>query len=339
MMSPRNLRFFLYWLPFWYCQVPHLAESYSVPKTEWDQPDLQGVWNFSSNVPMQRPSDFGQRQFLTQDEAKNALLRPELGAGAGIVPPNQFGIESYYSDIRVDNSELDGRVRTSHIIYPQNGRIPPRVSNLKRRPGGVNPLSGNRPVRFVVGGIGRDGPEDRGLSERCIVGFNQGPPFTPSLYNNHVQIIQNKDHVVVMTEMIHDARIVKFEKNSSLDDAVRFWSGDSHGKWDGDTLVVTTGNFNGLTQSFDGFGSSENRLLIERFTRIGPRTINYEFTIDDPMTFSDHITAVVPMSKVDAQLYEYACHEGNYGMGNMLRAARRRDLGNVSDTVAEMNRR
>ena len=338
-MGPRNLRFFLYWLPFWYCQVPHLAESYSVPKTEWDQPDLQGVWNFSSNVPMQRPSDFGQRQFLTQDEAKNALLRPELGAGAGIVPPNQFGIESYYSDIRVDNSELDGRVRTSHIIYPQNGRIPPRVSNLKRRPGGVNPLSGNRPVRFVVGGIGRDGPEDRGLSERCIVGFNQGPPFTPSLYNNHVQIIQNKDHVVVMTEMIHDARIVKFGKNSSLDNAVRFWSGDSRGKWDGDTLVVTTGNFNGLTQSFDGFGSSENRLLIERFTRIGPRTINYEFTIDDPMTFSDHITAVVPMSKVNAQLYEYACHEGNYGMGNMLRAARRRDLGNVSDTVAEINRR
>ena len=339
MMCPRDLRFFLYWLPFWYCQVPHLAESYSVPKTEWDQPDLQGVWNFSSNVPMQRPSDFGQRQFLTQDEAKNALLRPELGAGAGIVPPNQFGIESYYSDIRVDNSELDGRVRTSHIIYPQDGRIPPRVSNLKKRPGGVNPLSGNRPVRFVVGGIGRDGPEDRGLSERCIVGFNQGPPFTPSLYNNHVQIIQNKDHVVVMTEMIHDARIVKFGKNSSLDDAVRFWSGDSRGKWEGDTLVVTTGNFNGLTQSFDGFGSSENRLLTERFTRIGPRTINYEFTIDDPMTFSDHITAVVPMSKVDAQLYEYACHEGNYGMGNMLRAARRRDLDNVSDRVAEINRR
>ena len=103
--------------------------------------------------------------------------------------------------------------------------------------------------------------------------------------------------------------------------------------------MVTTRNFNGLTQSFDGFGSSENRILIERFTRIGPRTINYEFTINDPMTFSDQITAVVPMSKIDAQLYEYACHEGNYGMGNMLRAARRKDRSNVSDTLAEIYRR
>ena len=333
------LRFFLYCLPLGYCQVPHLAESYSVPKTEWDQPDLEGVWNFSSNVPMERPSEFGQRQFLTQEEAENSLVQPELGAGAEIVPPNQFGIESYYSDIRVDNSELDGRVRTSHIIYPLDGRIPLRVGNLNRSPVGLNFLNGERPVRFVVGGIGRDGPEDRGLSERCIVGFNQGPPFTPSLYNNHVQIIQNKDHVVVMTEMIHDARIVKFGKTPFLNGSVRSWSGDSRGEWEGNTLVVTTRNFNGLTQSFDGFGSSENRILIERFTRIGPRTINYEFTINDPMTFSDQITAVVPMSKIDAQLYEYACHEGNYGMGNMLRAARRKDRSNVSDTLAEIYRR
>ena len=338
-MSLHYLKIVLCWLPICVSQTSYLAESYTVPKTEWGQPDLQGVWNFSSNVPMQRPNEFGERQFLTQEEAESGFLHFELGAGAGIVPPNHTGIESYYHDIRVDNSGLDGRVRTSHIIYPLNGRIPPRVNGVERHPGGVVPATGKRPVRFVVGGIGRDGPEDRGLSERCIVGFNQGPPFTPSLYNNHVQIVQNKDHVVIMTEMIHDARIVKLDDVSSLDDSLVFWSGDSVGKWEEDTLVVTTRNFNGLTQSFDGFGSSRNRLLIERFTRVGPRTVNYEFTIDDPLTFTDKLIAVVPMSKVTAQVYEYACHEGNYGMGNMLRAARRRGTNSVSDTVAEIFRR
>ena len=191
-------------------------------------------------------------------------------------------------------------------------------------------------MRFVVGGIGRDGPEDRGLSERCIVGFNQGPPFTPSLYNNHIQIIQNKDYVVIMTEMIHDARIVKLGSPEPLNDSIGLWSGDSIGSWEGETLVVETRNFNGRTQSFDGFGSSENKLLIERFSRIGPEVVNYEFTLEDPTTFVDKLTAIIPMSKVSAQLYEYACHEGNYGMANMLRAARRSDSRTYSDTVADL---
>ncbi len=312
---------------------------YSAPRTEWGQPDLQGVWNFSSSVPMQRPVEFGVRQFLTQEEVSKGVRHFELGAGVGVIPPNRFGIEAYYNDIRVDNSGVDGRVRTSHIIYPPDGQIPPRVKGVERIPGGVVPVSGERPVRFVVGGVGRNGPEDRGLSERCIMGFNQGPPFTPSLYNNHVQIIQNKDHVVIMTEMIHDARIVKLSSNQALTDSLRFWSGDSIGFWEGETLVVKTKNFNGLTQSFDGFGSSKDKLLTERFTRIAPKMINYEFTIEDPSTFTDQLTAVITMSKVSAQLYEYACHEGNYGMANMLRSARRRDAKAYSDTVADIFRR
>jgi len=199
--------------------------------------------------------------------------------------------------------------------------------------------AGQRPVRFVVGGISRDGPEDRGLSERCIVGFNAGPPFTPSLYNNNVQIIQNKDHMVILTEMIHDARIVKLDGQPALDESLRLWSGDSRGHWDNDTLVVVTQNFNGLTQSFDGFGTSKDKVLTERFNRVGPRTLNYEFTIDDPSTFADKLTAIVPMSKVAGQLYEYACHEGNYGMANMLRAARRKEASEVSDRFADIFRR
>jgi hypothetical protein len=314
------------------------AEGYVSPQTQWGQPDLQGVWNFSSQIPMQRPEEYGNRLFLTEDEAATRFRHFELGAGAGIVPPGT-GIESYYNDIRVDNSAEDGRIRTSHIVYPLNGQLPPRLAGIENQPGGIIQTTGQRPVRFVVGGIGREGPEDRGLSERCIVGFNQGPPFTPSLYNNHVQIIQNKDHVAIMTEMIHDARIVKLKALPPLDSSLGFWSGDSRGHWEGDTLVVTTKNFNGLTQSFDGYGSSTSKILTERFTRIGPQALNYEFTIEDPATFEDRFTAVVPMSSVPAQLYEYACHEGNYGMINMLRAARRTEANSVSDNVADLFRR
>ncbi|MDP6537448.1 MAG: hypothetical protein QGG02_14170 [Gammaproteobacteria bacterium] len=315
------------------------AEDYTVPRTEWGQADLQGVWNFTSNVPMQRPEHFGQRQFLTDDEITAIRIqRLELGAGAGVAPPAS-GIESYSRNIWVENSRFDGDVRTSHIVYPSYGRLPPPVEGIENQPGGVVEVAGQRPVRFVVGGISRDGPEDRGLSERCIVGFNAGPPFTPSLYNNNVQIIQNRDHVAILTEMIHDARIIKFDARPALDENLGLWSGDSRGHWEDDTLVVVTQNFNGMTQSFDGFGTSENKVLTERFTRIDSRTLNYEFTIDDPSTFTDKLTAIVPMTKVAGQLYEYACHEGNYGMANMLRAARRREVNEVSDRVADLFRR
>ncbi|MBQ13845.1 MAG: hypothetical protein CMQ17_05530, partial [Gammaproteobacteria bacterium] len=155
---------------------------------------------------------------------------------------------------------------------------------------------------------------------------------------NNVQIIQGKEHVVVLTEMVHDARIVKLDGRPALDESLLLWSGDSRGHWDGDTLVVVTQNFNGLTQSFDGFGTSKNKVLTERFTRVGPQTLNYEFTIDDPSTFTDKLTAIVSMTKVAAQLYEYACHEGNYGMANMLRGARRREANEVSDRVADLFR-
>lgn len=314
------------------------AEGYVVPQTQWGQPDLQGVWNFSSQIPMERPEQYGNRLFLSETEVATRFRHFELGSGAGIVPPGT-GIEAYYNDIRVDNSGVDGRIRTSHIIHPANGQIPPRLEGIEKQPGGIIQSSGQRPVRFVVGGIGREGPEDRGLSERCIVGFNQGPPFTPSLYNNHVQIIQNRDHVVIMTEMIHDARIVKLDGRPTLDSRLRFWSGDSRGHWEGDSLVVRTQNFNGMTQSFDGFGSSENKILTEKFTRVGPQTLDYEFTIEDPSTFTDKLTAIITMSNVPAQLYEYACHEGNYGMVNMLRSARRRESNSVSDNVADLFRR
>lgn len=316
-----------------------LAADYEVPRTEWGLPDLQGVWNFSSNVPMQRPEEFGDRQFLTSEEIAAARGR-RFRLGAADEPVRSAsGVEAFYNDtIWMENVRGEGNVRTSLIVSPPNGRLPELAEGIQNIPGGEIEAAGQRPVRFVIGGIGRDGPEDRGLSERCLVGFNAGPPLAPSVYNNNLQIIQNKDHVVIMTEMIHDARVVRLADSSPLDEDIGLWSGDSRGHWDGDTLVVVTRNFNGLTQSFDGYGSSENKVLTERFRRVAEQTIDYEFTIDDPTTFTEKLTAIVRLNKVDAQLYEYACHEGNYGMANMLRGARRKDANAVSDRVADLFR-
>ncbi|MEX2130906.1 MAG: hypothetical protein WD772_05420, partial [Pseudohongiellaceae bacterium] len=150
------------------------------------------------------------------------------------------------------------------------------------------------------------------------------PPFTPSLYNNNVQIIQGRDSAVIFTEMIHDARIVTMGEKPPLHDNIRLWSGDSRGWYEDDTLVVETRNFNGLKQTlnYSGGGNNFAAVLTERFTRVGYDTVEYQFTIDDPATFTDRLIVIVPMTKVAGQLYEYACHEGNYGMQNLLRGAR-----------------
>jgi hypothetical protein len=291
--------------------------NYSAPRTEWDKPDLRGVWNFSSVIPLQRPAFFGDKKHLTEEEITALANRTE----AGFEAINNIGVGGY-DTFWLEMGE-NGDNRTSLITYPENGRFPETQEGVPVQVGGLGPDEpGVRPVRMVVGGIAKDGPEDRGLSERCIIGFNSGPPFTPNLYNNNVQIFQNKNNAVVMTEMIHDARIVPIESKKSLDDDIRLWTGDSRGYWDGDTLVVETRNFNRFTQSFSVFGSAEDKLLTERFTRVGPYTVEYEFTVEDPSTFKDKIVAMVPMSKVDGQLYEYACHEGNYGMVNILRGER-----------------
>jgi hypothetical protein len=339
LMKRQGSLILLLWFSLQASQSGLAAEDYDVPLTQWGLPDLQGVWNFSSNVPMQRPEEFGEQQFLTDDEI-SAAQGQRFSLGAADAPiRSASGVEAFYNDtIWMEKIRGEGNVRTSLIIFPLNGRIPELAQGIENRPGGEIEAVGERPVRFVIGGIGRDGPEDRGLSERCLVGFNAGPPLSPSVYNNNLQIVQNRDHVVILTEMVHDARIVGLEKGPALDESLGLWSGDSRGHWDRDTLVVVTRNFNGLTQSFDGFGTSKNKILTERFTRVGPRTINYEFTIDDPSTFTDKLSAIVPLTKVESQLYEYACHEGNYGMANMLRGARRRDANEVSDRVADLFR-
>ena len=301
--------------------------DYQVPRTEYDQPNLQGVWNFASHTPVQRNESLGDREYFTteENEENRELSVSTFEARA----ESHFDGVGGYNSFWYERAAIGYDLRTSLITYPENGRIPPAVEGAFMQRGGVSEdFPSERPVRFVVGGIAKDGPEDRGLSERCIVGFNSGPPFMPSSYNNNVQLIQHQNHVVILTEMIHDARVVPLARNHNLTDDNRLWSGDSRGYWDGDTLVVETKNFNGLTQSFfsSPYGDSYNKSLVDRFTRVSADTVEYEFTIDDPSTFSDKITAMVPMTRVDGLLYEYSCHEGNYGMANMIRGERRQEL-------------
>ena len=330
-----KIRVLISFAAFLFAGTTALAQDgdYQVPRTEWGQPDLQGVWNFSSDIPMQRPQQYGTQQFLTAEQieerrAQIAANRAAADAAAAQLvldpeAPEATSNPGGYNDFWIETAGLGDVVRTSHIVHPENGRIPPAVEGAPRQFGGLGPdIPGERPVRYVVGGISKDGPEDRGLSERCIVGFNSGPPFVPSLYNNNMQIFQNQDTAVILTEMIHDARIVPLVEKPALHDDIRLWSGDSRGWWDGDTLVVETKNFTGYRQTFASTGTDYDMVLTERFTRTAYDTVEYEFTIDDPSTFTDRITAVVPMIKVAGQIYEYACHEGNYGMMNTLRGAR-----------------
>jgi len=319
---------------FFKIAVAQTADDYVAPRTEWGQPDLQGVWSFATTTPLERPQRFGTREFLTPEEVEadfNSQTRRLKAANAReaelVVNPSapEPGSVGGYNGFWFEGAGVEKNVRTSQIVYPPNGRLPARVEGAATHlPNLGDDVPGERPVLAMFGGISKDGPEDRGLSERCLVGFNAGPPFSADrfTYNANVQIFQSKDHAVIMTEMVHDARIVPLDGRNHLDEDLEFWSGDSRGYWEDDTLVVTTKNLSGLTASFSRYGTAKDKTLTERFTRIDAYTIDYEWTLDDPSTFTDKITAIVPMAKVDGQLYEYACHEGNHAMAFLLRGER-----------------
>lgn len=296
--------------------------SYTAPRNEWGQPDLRGVWNFSSNTPLERPAKYAEQEYLTDDDV--VRIREEALADIASSDGNssQGGVGGY-NQFWIEGLPIEENRRTSLIIDPPNGRMPARVPGAPVAFGGLGPdIEGEHPVRFAVGGIGKDGPEDRGLSERCLLGFNSVPPFMPSMYNNNVQLFQNKDHFVIFNEMIHESRIVPIDGRPHLPEDVEQWTGSSRGYWDGDTLVVETTNFTDKTQSFRGTGIARNMHLIERFTRVSDDKVEYEFTVNDPQAFVAPVTVLVPMLKMEEEVYEYACHEGNYGMVNILRGQR-----------------
>ena len=314
------------------------AQEFNPQLTEYGHPDFRGVWNFSNKTPLERPERFGDQEFLTDEELENILQsRVErvaaTAAREAATSERILNTENARSVEAVNNFWFEGDAlgengRTSLVIYPSNGRFPDVVPGTRIQrsdANGVTVIPGDRPVRYTHGGISSDGPEDRGLSERCIV-FNSGPPMLSGPYNNNLQIFQNHDHVVILTEMGFDARIVPLEKAEHVDSAITLWSGDSRGYFEGNSLVVESRNFTDAIASIGmrqvAYGSAKNRLLIERFTPTAEGSLDYEVTIDDPDTFQDRIVILMPMTRVDELLFEYACHAGNYALRNILRGAR-----------------
>ena len=299
--------------------------TYTVPRTENGHPDLQGVWNFSSDVPLERPASAGDRKFFTHEEfeARKAAKAKAFAMISTLVP-----IEA----VSIDWLEFSGRVedlRTSFITYPENGKLPKLVDGVRRLPGVDEVLSALAEAKGAIppslasflADTPKNGPEDFGPAERCL--FGGGPPYTPDVDNIYVQIIQAKDHVVLMTE--RRTRIVPIDGRPHVTGKLRSWAGDSRGHWEGETLVVETRNFNSRTNSFVGAGTSLDKMVTERFTRTSKDALEYEATVVDPKTFEDKVVFSLPVPRVDARIYESACHEGNYSLAHTLSAARKDD--------------
>lgn len=297
------------------------TKAYTPPRTADGHPDLQGVWDFRNVIPLERPSQYAGKEFLTDQEVaefeKDAAERldmdrrdddpartPAVVNGA----PATADVARAYNDFWWDfGKRFVGSNRSSLIVDPPDGKIPPLTPAAKKS---ADEAAERRaqPAR---------GPEDRGVGERCIMGFNAGPPMLPSAYNNNVQLFQTPDYIVILNEMVHNARIVPLDRRAHV--GVPQWSGSSRGHWDGNTLVIESKGFYQAT-SFQN--SNPNMQVIEKFSRPAPDILLYEFTVSDPATWTKPFTAQVPMRKSTQSLYEYACHEGNYGMFGILNAAR-----------------
>ena len=307
-----------------------VRKNWAPPKTPWGDPDIQG--NFTTkdeaNTPMERPAEWAGRKMsdITSEEFEAAVVQRqqravETAPFAGGGEPDQ-GVAiavpiHWFDNLAAKNS------RPWFVIDPVDGAIPPMTAEAKTRPVAVGPgNAGGRnldPTTRLRGGK-RDTYLDRYLGDRCIMWLN-GPPHTPIIYGNSLQIVQSATHVVLRYEMIHEARIIPLDGRSHLSPTIRGYMGDSRGYWDGNTLVVETTN---LRSDAMYMGAPGSRLrLIERFTRLAPGRVEWTMTFDDPTTWERPWTYSLPMTEDDKQIiYEYACHEGNYGMANLLSAAR-----------------
>jgi len=310
-----------------------LAETQAVatragrpPRTADGHPDIQGIWNYSTITPLERPPELAGKEYLSNEEAvvlakreADNRSRPNPadldearrnpGFGADLEAPLAYEFRIWW-----DRGTVVKTRRTSLVIDPPTGRIPPLTEEGQRRQAAERERRRLHPA---------DGPEDRSAGDRCIVGINAGPPMLPNTYNNNVQILQVPGYVALLNEMIHAVRIIPTDGRAHGN--VRQWAGDSRGRWDGETLSVDTTNFYAATDfvaaaSFRG--ASRNLHLIERFTRVAADTLVYEFTVDDPATWTSRWTVQLPLTKTNSPIFEYACHEGNYSMANILSAAR-----------------
>lgn len=316
-----------------------------IPRTASGKPNLNGNYDTSTLTPHERPTAFGNNLYLSEEEAKSIVDAEKAmqTAGAKTLDPNREappeggdgnyalgaggvgGYNTFWIDRGDTSIEIDGKFRTSIVYDPKNGRYPKMLPaaqlRLKKRYAGFakgNPgyawwLESDEPGPY-------DGPESNTLSDRCLQGFGStgGPPMMPTLYNNYKRIIQSENHVMILVEMVHDVRTIRLNSEHISQD-IRKWMGDSIGHWEGDTLVVDTTNFTDTP----GFGRATRDLhVVERFTRKDDDSVHYQFTVEDPNTWSEPWSGEYPWPLSENPVYEYACHEGNYAMGNILRGAR-----------------
>jgi hypothetical protein len=315
------------------------TNGWKVPRLADGHPDLQGIWDWKTITPLDRPAEFASQKLLTKEQMATLEKKALVAEGVELVDKGDTGIGAYNQAFR-DRGLNAADLRTSLIEDPTDGKMPATQPGAVVQKGTTNiEIPAQPPIRYRSGGAGTDGPEMRGLAERCLMGFNTGPPMDPGGYNNNLQVIQTPKYVVLFTEMIHDARIVPLDGRGHLPENVRQWSGDSRGHWEGDTLVVDTTNFTEKTASFErsnvrsarndkdltALGTGRTLHLVERFTRVSDSMLNYEYTVDDPVTFTRTFSVKVPMRRLTgdhAQIFEYACHEGNHALHDMLSVAR-----------------
>jgi hypothetical protein len=282
-------------------------------------PDIQGIWNFATITPLERPPELAGKAFFTQEEAaqyeKDVHERTNMDRRDGGALAD---LERAYNDFWWDRgTKVVKTLRTSLIVDPESGRIPPLTAAATERQAARQ--AANRGHEF-------DGPENRPLFERCLILQGAGAPTTPTAYNNNTQIVQTPGFIVIHNEMGHEVRIIPLDGRPHLPQDVRQWKGDSRGHWEGDTLVVETTNFS-AKNSFRGSGP--NMTLTERFRRLDVDTLQYRFTVDDPETFTQPWTVEIPLTRAPGPIFEYACHEGNYGMRGVLAGARAQEKGAV----------
>jgi hypothetical protein len=293
------------------------AKTWTLPRTPDGQPDLQGIWANSTLTPLERPRELGDKQFFTEKEAaeyekrllehNNADRRDNQNAEADIALA--------YNDFWYDRgTKIVPTRRTSLIVDPPDGRIPPLTPEAQKREAArVEANRGRGPA---------DSWEDRNLAERCLT---RGAPKLPGGYNNNFMILQGPGYVAILQEMIHEVRVIHLDGRPHISKSIRQWLGDSRGHWEGNTLVVDTTNFRDEIRSnlyYCCGAAGANLHLVERFTRVDNDTIGYQYTVDDPTTFTRPWTVAVPLWRTPGPLYEYACHEANYGMAGILSGAR-----------------
>ena len=289
------------------------AGKWTAPRTADGQPDLQGFWSNTTYVPLERPKGV-TKEFYTKEEMVEAVKKAAAAESEQTEPGTIADVHYDFTQFGLDRSQsaLAFNLRTSLIVDPPDGRLPPLSAEGQRR------AAERVAARKKMGGP-YDAAENQPLSVRCIIMDRVGPPMLAGAYNNNYQIVQSPGYVMILVEMLHDVRIIPLDGRPHLPQNVRQWTGSYRGRWEGETLVVETRNFNGK-MAFQG--ASENMRLTERFTRVAEDTLLYQFTVEDPSTWTKPWSAEVPWAKTIGPLFEHACHEGNYGLANILAGAR-----------------